>query len=126
MSEHAPAAGNAFGRLMSEFRGGRSLTDLAEALQQCVAAVKDTGKPAVLRYSMTITPTGNAVSVTDKVEVKLPAPEREQSIFFPTGENTLSRKDPAQRELELRELAPPRVEAREVIPVRAERMAVGV
>lgn len=105
---------NGFSVLLSEMRGGRSLSDLSEAVAQCVAAVKDTGKAAKLVYTMIITPRGNAVVLGDKVETKLPLPARDESVFFTTQENTLTRRDPNQQELNLREVERPQVEARTV------------
>jgi hypothetical protein len=106
--------GNAFGRLLSEFRRGASLAELSEAMQMCIAAVKDTGKAAELKYVVKFTPSGNAIVVTDKVDKKLPGLEREQSIFFATQDNMLTRSDPGQRELELREVEKPAVMVHEV------------
>ena len=114
---------NGFARLLSEFREGRSLTDLSEAVQQCVAAVKDTGKPARLGFTLTFTPSGPAIVLVDEIKVKLPACEREQAIFFATSENTLSRSNPAQRELELREVTKPQVEVRELSAMNRQAQA---
>lgn len=105
---------NAFGRLLSEFRNGASQVELSEAMQECIKIVKETGKAAKLRFELTFTPSNNAVVVTDKIERKLPQPDREGAIFFPTEENTLSRSDPAQRELELRTVPIPEQQVRSV------------
>jgi len=111
--------GNAFGRLLSEFRAGASLSELSEAMQACIAAVKESGKAAELKYVVKFTPSGNAIVVTDKVDRKLPGLEREQSIFFATEDNMLCRNNPAQKEFNLREVEKPVVEVREVAKAAA-------
>ena len=87
-----PPVSNSFTRMLSEIRQGAPLADLSLALQNCVAAVKEKGKSAQINYPLKLSPQGNAVIVTDDIEVKLPKEERQGAVFFPTEENTLSRK----------------------------------
>jgi hypothetical protein len=116
-NETVTTPSNAFSHLLSEFNEGQSLTELTEAMQKCVGAANDTGKVSQLRYTIKFTPSGNAIVVTDKIELKLPEVERTQAIFFPTEQNTLQRDNPAQRSLDLRTVEKP--EPAEVREVRA-------
>lgn len=88
------------------------MAELSEALQNIVAAVRDTNKPGKLVYTVVFTPSGNAIVVNDKVEVKAPLSERDASIFFATDSNTLQRDNPAQKTLNLREIEKPVIEIR--------------
>jgi hypothetical protein len=111
---------NAYLCFLAEFRHGASANELTAAQQECVAAAEATGKPAKMYHCITYTPTGGAIAVQDKIELKLPSAQRDQAIFFPTEEHTLSRSDPKQRELELRPVPSPEpVELRQVQAVPA-------
>lgn len=112
---------NAFTRLLSEFRDGQSIAELSEALQACVAAARDTGKVAELKYTVKFTPSGNAIVVTDKVDIKLPVVDRDQAIFFPTEQNTLQRDNPAQKTLDLRTVEKPPEQALRQLAAMANR-----
>ncbi len=105
---------NAFSRLLSEFRNGESLNELSEKLQELVGAVRDTGKPGKLVYTLIVKPSGNAHVVTDLITGKIPEMPRDASIFFATEECTLQRDDPDQKKLDLREVERPAAEVREV------------
>ncbi len=126
-AEPIEAASNAFARLLQEFHDGDSLAELSENLQTLVASVKETKQQGKLIYTLTIRPSGNAIVVTDKIELKEPKDEREAAIFFATEQNTLQREDPNQRKLDLREVKRPAQEMREVTPppsiLRSENQA---
>lgn len=109
-----PEPSNAFSRLLSEFRDGESLAELSEKLQELVAAVRDTGKPGRLVYTLIVKPSGNAHVVTDQITGKIPEMPRDAAIFFATEECTLQRDDPNQKKLDLREVTRPGQEVREV------------
>lgn len=105
---------NFFVHLLTEFRDGESISELSEALQCLVAAVRDTEKKGTLTYIIKVAPQGEAVVVTDEIKLKAPEMTRDASIFFATEENTLQRDNPNQRHLEFREVQRPAQEVREV------------
>lgn len=103
---------NAFVQLLTEFP--QSMQELSEGLQACVASVKDTGKPAELRYVLKISASGNAMIVTDDIKTKIPVNKRDSAVFFPNENNGLQRDNPQQRTLDLRTVEKPEVEVRDV------------
>ena len=110
---------NAFSQMLGQLRGGQPLTELTEAMQNCVAAAKEHQKPATLKLTLKFSPQGGAMIVTDDIDLKLPEKERTGSIFFPTELNTLSRENPEQRNLDLQTVETPRPEMQEVTAVKA-------
>ena len=114
---------NSFTKFLSEHRNGGLEKECGTAIQQLVAACADTGKPASLWLKLTVSPSGNAYVVADKLELKLPQVPSEQSIFYATDQNTLSRINPRQKEFELREVERPEVVVRE-LPTAAAAQAV--
>ena len=104
MPEETPPISNAFTRMLQELNKGASLAELSEAMQKCVAAARETGASAEIKYAVKFSPNGEAMAVTDKIDIKLPSKQRKGAIFFPTEDNNLSRANPDQRELELREV----------------------
>lgn len=112
MSEHnqsEPTVSNAFARFLSELRDGEPLTELTKAMQQCVAAARDTTKAATMTLKVTFVPSGDAVAVSYEVNTKLPMEKMRPAVFFANENNTLQRNNPAQRQLELKEVEKPEV-----------------
>lgn len=121
--------GNAFTRLLSEFRDGASLSELSEKLQLLVAAVRETGRKGKLTYTLSVksAATGNeALIVLDEIELKAPRMERDVAIFFATEENRLQRDNPKQMRLDLRTVERPAVELKEVPPAAAPMPAAAL
>ena len=107
-TEEIKTPNNAFSNLLSQFRDGESLHELSDKLALLVEAVRSTGKPGKLSYTLILKPSGDAVVVTDdEVKLKIPTAPREAAIFFVTEEATLVRDNPNQRQLELREVKKP-------------------
>ena len=104
MTETTIDINNAFTRLLQDFRDGESLSELSEVMQKCVAAARETGKSATLKYEITFSPQGNGIVVTDKVNEKIPQPDREGGIFFADENNNLTKDNPNQKKLDLREV----------------------
>ncbi len=105
-----------FAAWLQEQRGGVTHAELSDALADVVAAVVEHGKVGTLTFQVKIKPSGDGVSVfvTDSIAVKAPTGDRSAALFFADSDGSLSRKDPRQQELPLREV--PRAEAREVAP----------
>lgn len=95
-----------FTQWLQEQRGGNLHGELSEQLQQLVQAVTEHGKNGSLTLVVHVKPAGNGVNllVSDDVKVKAPQPERPVALFFADDEGNLSRRDPRQPELPLREI----------------------
>lgn len=97
-----------FGQFLLEQRDGGLHSELSEALQELVAAVAEHGKGGTLTLTVKVGPLKGAMYgqlvVLDEVKVKAPEGERGASLFFEDGSGNLSRSNPRQPELPLREV----------------------
>lgn len=118
MEDQAVSPTKPFSQFLIEQRGGALHGELSEKLQELVAAVAEHDKGGTLSLTITVKPAGTGTSmyvVADEVKVKTPLGERGASLFFADGEGNLSRSDPRQPELPLREVpAPDKQQIREV------------
>lgn len=91
-----------FGAFLHELAKGRTHDELSRALRELTSAVKDTRRPGSLTLRIDIKPHKNdtAVTVSDKVTVKIPDFERLDSIFF-VDDGNLVRNDPHQQTFDL-------------------------
>lgn len=106
MSDESPEVGRRpFAAFLTEHRGGLLHGELSDALKEVVLAAVETGKKGSLQVQITIEPNadGATVTISDKIAVKLPEAERGAAIFFFDAEGNLSRRDPRQMELPLRD-----------------------
>jgi len=91
---------------LREIRHGAMLDEAASELAEVVKRVAETGKAGALTLKLTVKPAGRGsvrtVVIEDEVQTKLPAPDKEVTVFFPTGDGNLSRQDPSQMDLGLR------------------------
>lgn len=89
-----------------ELRRGEMLDEAAEGLAEVVKAVLRTGKGGTLTIKLNVKPmsggAGQMFIINDDITMKLPLLPREPTVFFPMEDGNLSRRDPRQRELELR------------------------
>lgn len=89
--------------VLSQIRGGAAINDAAKDLNELVKAVKETGKPGKLTFTMTVEPdkTDNTVvTIQPDVTLKLPKKPRAKGIFYideRTGD--LTREDPRQLDM---------------------------
>jgi hypothetical protein len=102
-----------FADVLRDMRGGQSHDELSEALQALVKQCCETGRAGEITYSLSIKPTksAEAVEITDKIGLKEPRNERGSSLFFVSGTYDLTRNNPRQEKLDLREvpaMQPPR------------------
>lgn len=95
-----------FAAFIQEQRGGGLHGELSDALHDLVAAVSEHGKKGVLQLQVIVEPMGDGatVRVTDKIKLTAPEGERGAAIYFIDHDGNLSRKNPAQIELPLREV----------------------
>jgi hypothetical protein len=90
---------------LTEIRNGALIQDATSGLSEVVRAVNNTGKGGELTIKIRIKPVGPTsvtVMVDGEVVKKLPEPDREVSIFFPTADGSLTKTDPNQMPLGLR------------------------
>jgi len=106
----------AFNQFLAEQRNGQTHAELSDALNELVAAVEEQGKAGELVLRIKVKPAGKVaagtVIVEDEIKMKPPAGERSASIFFVTSDNNLSRKDPYQQELLLKDINEPKEAAK--------------
>ena len=97
-----------FFETLRELRGGTTIDELGNALAEVVTAVESTGKPGELVLRLKVRPprkgaaTASYLTIEDDVTTKVPRRDREDTVFFPLPDGSLTRQDPRQRELELR------------------------
>lgn len=99
-----------FAEWMHDQRKGSLASELAEGLNTLVDAVNVHHRGGTLTLKVTVKPASNGdgmVMVTDEVTVKPPEAERPAVIYFVDGDANLSRANPAQPELPLREVPRP-------------------
>lgn len=99
-----------FAEWLHEQRQGVLASELADGLNTLVDAVHTHGKQGTLTLRLTIKPAStNApmVTVSDEVILKTPEPERPTVIYFIDDDANLSRANPAQPSLPLREVPTP-------------------
>lgn len=96
-----------FADWLTEQRNGLLHAELSDALNELVAAVNLTGKGGAVVLKVSVKPAAKvsgAVVVTDDVLLKKPAGDRGDALYFVTKDNNLSRENPAQPRLPLREV----------------------
>lgn len=98
-----------FADALIELSGGRTHTELSQQLHDLIAAVRDTGKKGSLTLTISVSRMKNAsentLTVTDDVKAKLPAHDRNVSVFYADANGNLTRRDPNQLEFDhLREV----------------------
>ncbi len=102
-----------FAEFLQQQRRGALHGEISEQLHDLLQSVKETGKAGSLTLQIKVKPAakGNAeqVLISDLTVAKKPQTERPESIFFLDNEGNLSRSDPRQIELPLREVNRPEV-----------------
>lgn len=91
-----------FADWLTQQRKGALNIEAAQALAELVEAVRETGKDGALTLTIKVEHSkGNALIVTDKVNVKLPEHTRESVLWWADDAGNLTRRDPNQPELPL-------------------------
>lgn len=99
-----------FADVLRDMRGGASHDELSEALAALVRACIETGRGGEITYTVSVRCLKNsreAVEVTDKIGLKEPHGERGSSLFFVSATGDLTRNNPRQVALDLREVPAP-------------------
>ncbi|HEY3021859.1 MAG TPA: hypothetical protein VGJ32_16790 [Solirubrobacteraceae bacterium] len=103
-----------FASWLQDQRGGGLHGELSDALAELVAAVREHDKGGSLTLTVKVAPNGESVMVSDDVKVTPPKPARGASLFFADHQGNLSRRNPAQPELPLREVPADDADVKEV------------
>ncbi len=95
-----------FAAFIHEQRGGGLHGELTEALADLVLAVTEHGAKGTLQLQVIVAPNkdGATVTVSDKIKLTMPEGERGAAIFFADEDGNLTRQNPRQQELPLREV----------------------
>lgn len=97
-----------FADWLAEQRGGVAASEASEALNELLEAVMEHGKAGDLTLVVHVKPAGTgAVFVVDEIRLKKPQPEKAAALYFVDDDHNLSRHDPRQQRLPLREVPPP-------------------
>ena len=99
-----------FAEWMVDQRKGALASELADGLNALVDAVNTHHKGGTLTLKVSVKPASKGdgmVVVSDDVTVKLPDGDRPEVIYFVDGDSNLSRANPAQPSLPLREVPQP-------------------
>lgn len=94
-----------FAAFLTEHRRGALHAELSESLATLASAVLEHGKTGTLTMTVKLHPNkdGHTVTVSDDVKVLAPQGDRGASLWFADSRGNLSRKNPLQTELPLRE-----------------------
>lgn len=109
-----PVVTNVSSEVLQQHLDGELITEFSRVIQQAIQAVKEHGKRATINLELSITSTdveGRAVFVDGEVTSRLPKPPPRKSLFYTTDDNRLVKRDPNQREMELKEVIRPPAEA---------------
>lgn len=95
-----------FAAFIHEQRGGGLHGELTDVFAELVLAVIEHQVKGALQLQVLVAPNkdGVTVTVTDKIKVTLPEGDRGAAIFFVDEDGNLSRQNPRQQELPLREV----------------------
>lgn len=95
-----------FIKTVSELAWGEAVGDYDEALRELSQAVKEHQKAGTLSITLKLTPLGgDQVQIDDSYKVTKPEKDRVKTITFVQRDGSLSRRDPRQPELPMREVA---------------------
>ena len=106
MAETKEEGRRPFAAVLQDMRQGDLHSELSDALADVVAAALEHRKPGQVTLTLTIKPNPDetTVYVQDKIAAKVPEADRPPSLFFTSERGDLTRKDPRQEELPLREV----------------------
>ncbi|WP_342640914.1 hypothetical protein [Rhodoligotrophos ferricapiens] len=94
-----------FSAILAELDHGRVHDELTEKLADLADAVRDTRKAGTVTLTLTVKPNGErSVEITDSIKAKLPEGDKAKSLFFVDEHGNLSRRDPRQMEMPLRDV----------------------
>lgn len=96
------------------FQGGDFNLKCGELFASVLRGVEDTGKAGKLTITLDVKQQNGAVSVLAKVTDKTPEALPDADLYWTTPDGNLSLRNPAQRDLDLRQIDPSTGEIRSV------------
>lgn len=98
-----------FADLLDELRDGDAQLDASEALAKLIAKVRETCKPGEIHLKLRFAPSGNGklLGITDEIIVKNPKQEKTATYMFTDQDGRLSKDNPEQMRLPLKEVPAP-------------------
>jgi len=96
------------------FQGGDFNIKAGELFASVLRGVEDTGKAGKLTITLDVKQQNGAVSVLAKVTDKVPEKLPDADLYWTTPEGNLTLRNPAQRDLDLRQVDPATGEIRSV------------
>ena len=98
-----------------ELEYGHLLDELTDAQNELIQAVQHTNKPGKITIELEYKPEGEGqLVIKSKMNKKLPQLPRGSSIFFVTPERNLTRLDPRQQQLELKQVGSDKPDLKEI------------
>lgn len=110
MNDPTPNPHRSFLGVLGELEDGRFVHEVTEALQQLIgdmenAAANPTSKvPGKMTITLNLMREEGYVEIRPVLAVVAPKPTRRKSVFFVTPENLLTRRDPRQVDMFIREV----------------------
>jgi hypothetical protein len=101
-----PGRTRPFADVVVDLGRGSVHRELSDELQDLIASVMDTGKKGsiTLQLQVSKSKSGEQVEIVDVIKVTKPKPARPASIFFVDHDHNVTRSDPNQMALTLREV----------------------
>jgi hypothetical protein len=94
--------------ILREIRRGRAVDQATRLLSEVVLAVDETGKPGEVTITIKVKPAkegGSEKTLQAIVKAKVPNADIPEAVFFSDQSGDLHRADPAQSEMELRDVS---------------------
>ncbi|MFL0806711.1 MAG: hypothetical protein K6L60_05435 [Oceanobacter sp.] len=96
---------NLFATVIAQLQNGTTQAEASEMLSELVSACRMTNKVGEMNLKIKVRPDGNGqYFLEDQLTSKAPKMERGKTLFFGTPDGNLTRTDPKQRSLPLREV----------------------
>lgn len=108
---------------LNQVRNGKLMEEASEKLNNLVAAIQDTNLKGELTLKINIRPDGRDTGryfISGKVDTKTPVLKHSETLLFGTPDGNLTRIDPAQTQLDLRDVSTSR---REIVMVDDQQSA---
>ncbi len=95
-----------FAAFMQEHRQGGLHSELSDQLAELVLATREQGKKGSLTLKLDVAPNADGMTVTivDSITLKKPEATRQAGIWYSDEDGNLSRRNPMQQELPIREV----------------------
>jgi hypothetical protein len=97
--EQEPGRVRPFAAILQDINGGEFASQIADDMQDLVSAVRELGRKGTLTLKFEVAPrkgSSAALNVTARRDLKMPAEEPVESVFFADSGGNLLRDDPRQ------------------------------